>query len=133
MTFISSLAQRRIEFIQKALTGQRLSLQQLSEAVFLSRFCCRNYINHLRELNKVHLCKWRHDKINGREYWVAIYTWGEGKDAIRLKESSAKRQRRKYKERKLADPSWHMQMLAKQKAKRIKPKQDIASSWIARV
>lgn len=133
MTFNSNLANRRIKLIERALTDQKLSLQQLCEAVFLTRFCCRTYINHLKELKKVHLCKWRRDEINGKKYWVALYTWGEGKDAKRPpKEPHAQRQRRKYKERKKNDPVWHMQMLAKQRARRIKPKQDIASSWIIR-
>lgn len=133
MTFQSALGERRIALIQKAIGDKQLSLKEIHEAVYITRSCARYYINYLMASNKLHLCKWRHDEINGRQYWVALYAWGEGKNAKRPpKETDAKRLKRRYKERKAEDPGWYMQRLAKQRLARIKPKQDIASSWIVR-
>lgn len=132
MTFTSTLAMRRIEQIQYLLRREYSTANEIADAVFLTPVRTREYIRYLLAEKRIHVYKWEKRKAGGKAHWIAIYAWGEATSAKKPKsrETDAERLRRRYKERKAEDPEWHMQMLAKLRAKRTTVKRDWTAAWI---
>lgn len=132
MTFTSTLAARRIERIQLLLRREYMTVLEIAESIYMSPVRTREYIRHLLKTNQIHVYKWDKRQTAGKSHWIAVYAWGNAKSPPKpkSKETTAERLRRRYKERKLADPEWHMQMLAKLKAKRMPIQRDWSAAWI---
>ncbi len=134
MTFTSALALRRIERIQYLLRREYLTAPEIADGVYMSAIRAREYIRYLLKTKQIHVYRWEKRWTAGRAHWIAIYAWGNATSPKKPKsgETDAERFRRRYRERKKEDPEWHMTMLAKLRAKRMKPKADPLTAWIPR-
>lgn len=132
MTFTSTLAQRRIERIQYLLRREYLTAEEIADGIFMSPVRAREYVRYLLKEKRIHVYRWEKRNTGGKAHWIAIYAWGYAKSPPKPKrtESDAERLRRRYRERKVEDPEWHMQMLAKLRAKRMTARRDWTAAWI---
>lgn len=131
MKFNTGLAQMRIEKIQNLLRGTDCTVQEIADAIFLSKRWTYAYVNHLHENKKIHIAEYRKNVRSNKSWcFVPVYCWGEAKDAIKPKVLSHAEKSRRYRndqensaERKLVDAN-------KKRAKRTKPTRDWTAAWI---
>lgn len=130
MKFTSEAAQRRIDKIQQILRQSSLTINEISESIYLAPRWTRAYLNYLREEGYIHISSYRRQACNAYERYVALYRWGVSNDAKKPAIlTQAEKKRKQYAALK-ADPEAHELALKKRRAARIKPQRDWAASWI---
>lgn len=131
LTFKKPAALARIERIRELVRQQPSTMQEIADAVYISVRCVREYIDHMRSADMLHIHEFR--KIKRPDYTVykAVYGYGPGKDAPRPDRSSTARQA-EFRAKINADPEAKQRELALRRAKAIKPHTDWTSAWIPR-
>jgi len=103
MNFNTDLSQRRIERIQKALRGQAMGVQEISDAIFLSKRWMHSYITHLHSAGLIHIECYR-ERTDKATWQVAQYRWGKGTDAPQPPRVTSKEKQAKARAALKADP-----------------------------
>lgn len=131
MAYNTELSQRRIMKIQHLLRMGKMTVREIAESIFLSKRWTQGYINHLHSEKKLHICEYRNVlRCNGAGLFIAVYCWGDGKDAKKPAPMTKAEIKKKYR----SDPA-KIELIRerdrlKKKASRLKPKRDWAAAWI---
>jgi hypothetical protein len=132
MTLESSLATARFKKIEEVMQdGIPRCIKEIADLCHISRWGCQPYIMDLHlEQKKIHIKKWRTRQI-------ALYVWGDGKDAKQPKKKTVVQIAADYRKRIKKDPDRYEQYLKMHKADKIKrtmrtkPRADVAAAWIS--
>jgi biotin operon repressor len=109
----STASAQRIERIQELLRGQALTLQEIADAINISRRYARDYINYLQEVGSVYIADFRKGYLPGNcRHYLALYRW----NAASVTEAD--------------DGEQIDRVQAQKKAKSIKPFRDWTAAWI---
>jgi hypothetical protein len=130
MTFQTEPARRKITKIQQLLREQSLTLPEIADAIYLTVYWARAYINYLHDERQVHIAAWRVHKRATYSTVTPMYVWGAGEDAEKPALQTDTERRRAARAILAADPIEHAASLARRRAKAAKPTRDWAASWI---
>ncbi len=110
---------QRIDKIQELLRGQALTLQEIADAVNISRRYARDYISYLKDAGSIYISGFRKGHLPGNcKQYLPLYRWGGDADSV----EPAKPEK---------DPDEQIdRVIAMRKAKSIKPFRDWTAAWI---
>lgn len=125
LNFNSEQSINRIDRIQELLRSQAMTLQEIADALFISKRYARDYITYLQEIGSVHIADFRKGNLPGncRQY-LALYRWGMGVNA------AAPMIERKPKAAAIDADERRDRAAALKKAKAIQPFRDWSAAWI---
>jgi DNA-binding Lrp family transcriptional regulator len=130
MKFTSEAAQRRIDKIQEMLRLSNLTINEISERIYLAPRWTREYINYLHEEGYIYISSYRRQTRNTYERYVALYCWGISSDAKRPAALTQVERNRKQYAVLIKNPEAHELVLKKRRAARIKPQRDWSAFWV---
>lgn len=131
MKFTRRATLARIERIQQLLRQQPSTIQEIADAVHISKRYATEYVSYLREQGKLHICDYRREPRDCYQVYKPLLAWGPGADAPHPDRSSRVRQA-EHRAKIADDPVRKEIELAKRRAKAIKPHMDWTSAWIPR-
>ena len=130
MKFTSEAAQRRIDKIQEILRQSSLTINEISEKIYLAPRWTREYMNYLHEEGYIYISSYRRQTRNTYERYAALYCWGISNDAKRPAALTQVERNRKQYAALRADPEAHELALKKRRVARIKPQRDWSAFWV---
>lgn len=130
MKFTSEAAQRRIDKIQQILRQSNLTINEISENIYLVPRWTREYINYLHNEGYIYISSYKRQAHNIYERYVPLYCWGIFKDAKKPATLTQVEKNKKLFEKLKKNKDAHDLVLKKRRAARIKPKRDLAAFWI---
>jgi hypothetical protein len=132
MTYTSNFAMAKIAKIKVLLDKKAMCARELAVAVHTSQRNINGYLRFLKLFNFIYIANYKKVQCKSKQYNCAFYKFGFKPDAIKPKPQTAAEKGREKRARILADPELHDLLNAKRRARKIKPKADWTSTWIAR-
>ena len=133
MTFTRPISLMRIERIQKVLTEQPSSIQEIADSIYMSRRAAGEYINYLREKKMVYVHSYRREQREHYNVHKPLLAWGDKEDTPHP-ERNERIRTAEYRTRIKADADRNDEYLAKRRAQRkaklIQPKMDWTTAWM---
>jgi hypothetical protein len=119
-----------VERILAALTQYPLSRRSISSALDMHPEWIRVYLRAMIGRGDIHVGGWTRESNN---YPVALYAPGPGKPVRKPRKVTPSVRAKRYRAKLQKDkPDEYMRRILLQRAKRLKPRRDIAASWITR-
>jgi predicted ArsR family transcriptional regulator len=119
-----------VQKILALITEQPLSKHSISEELGYHPDYVRAYLRLLVERGDIHVAGWRHERNN---YPVQLYAPGHGKPARKPRRMTPSARAKKYRAKMRKDrPDEYLRVILMMRARRMKPKRDIAASWISK-
>ena len=114
---------KRIERIQELLRSDAMTLQEIADAVFISKRYARDYIIYLQEIGSIYIADFRKGNLPGNcRHYLAMYRWGSGVNAVSPMDEKIELDQ---------DMEERLDRVAAiKKAKAIKPFRDWSAAWI---
>lgn len=129
MTFTKPAALARIDRIQHLLRQQPSTVQEIADAVHISKRYASEYVEYLRAQGRIHVCEYRREQRAAYQVYKPLFAWGIGADAPPPDRSDKVRQAEARAKMNL-DPEAKDKSLALRRAKSIKPRRDWTAAWI---
>ena len=106
---------RRIEAIEKAITGHGMTANEIADAIFMNHVSGAQYMRYLFDNGKgrVHIVDWRRNAHT----LAAVYVWGAGNNKPRPIPLTRLEENRGLRERIKKDPVRHALHLARARAR----------------
>jgi predicted ArsR family transcriptional regulator len=119
-----------VQKILALITEQPLSKHNIAEGLGYHPDYLRVYLRMLVERGDIHVAGWKHERNN---YPVKLYSPGHGKPARKPRKMTPSTRAKKYRARlRKEQPEEVLRRLLLTRAKRMKPKRDVAASWIGK-